>query len=214
MFVSLGAKPRAQQVIRVRGPKVFPPKPAKMPKLDDSDSDEDLVELGDPQRSWTSLMEADARLGPGDAGNRQQRLDNLYRQLYQGAERELVPLFSLDKPEAHVGRGESIQYHHVTAGGALAHQKPAGTCTSRALRLLQHRIEDVAHVIQKFGSVPQGRHHSIWQPISDLMAGRGRMRRLAGCLPDGLAVEVSSYLIAIFSQAGRHQAVLLRSLAA
>eukprot|EP00959_Pyramimonas_sp_CCMP1952_P057592 1202158-Pyramimonas_sp.AAC.1 len=70
-------------------------------------------------------MDADARLGPGDTSGRQQRLDGLYRHLYQGAERELVPLFQLDKPAAHMGRGECIEYHHVTAGGALAHQKPA-----------------------------------------------------------------------------------------
>eukprot|EP00959_Pyramimonas_sp_CCMP1952_P249687 5219889-Pyramimonas_sp.AAC.1 len=31
MFVSLGATPRAQEVVRVRGPKVLPAKPVKQP---------------------------------------------------------------------------------------------------------------------------------------------------------------------------------------
>ena len=77
--VALGAGPRAQQVICIKGQSVLPVGPrAKPAERQDEDEDGQTVfdvERGDPGLSWTDLMRQDAQQGfggppqsPGAAG--------------------------------------------------------------------------------------------------------------------------------------------------
>eukprot|EP00959_Pyramimonas_sp_CCMP1952_P414860 8691992-Pyramimonas_sp.AAC.1 len=65
-------------------------------------------------------MRQDAHDGFGGPSNHQQRVDLICQQIFNGVERELLPLFQVEEPNRVVGRSSGLEYRHVTAGGALA----------------------------------------------------------------------------------------------
>eukprot|EP00959_Pyramimonas_sp_CCMP1952_P250091 5228031-Pyramimonas_sp.AAC.1 len=72
-------------------------------------------------------MRQDAQDGFGGPQAHQEMIDLLCKQLYNGVEKELVPLVKLDGPRRYSGRAGGIEYEYSTAGGALARYRPAGT---------------------------------------------------------------------------------------
>eukprot|EP00959_Pyramimonas_sp_CCMP1952_P104813 2190743-Pyramimonas_sp.AAC.1 len=100
---------------------------------------------GAPVMSWGHFMRDDAAQKFGDPRVHDDRLAVLSRQLHDGVETELAPIFCKEASEAskYLGRAAGPEYRQSTAGGALARYQPSGTSYSRALRLLGLRVHDV-----------------------------------------------------------------------
>eukprot|EP00959_Pyramimonas_sp_CCMP1952_P066628 1391047-Pyramimonas_sp.AAC.1 len=139
MAVPLGPHPRGQQLCRLQGPAVFPPKPTTtLVAQVDADDEPCYSQRGGSSVGWINLMRSDSGKGHGDVTTRDQRLQDLAAALYNGVERELAPLFHTEQPDAaFCDRADGPHYAYTTAGGALSRQQPAGTQMTRALRILQ-----------------------------------------------------------------------------
>ncbi|CAK0839693.1 unnamed protein product, partial [Prorocentrum cordatum] len=159
-------------------------------------------------------MRHNSKLGRGALDEREGGLNFLCQQLYDGAEKELAPLFDCDDLGKYQGRGQKAVYRRSTVGGALAQRQPAGTTHSRAVRAVQHRLEDLARILRKHGTFPPQRHYMIWRPLWDVAERRGRLRRLAKSLEPELIHEVTYYLLCIFAQPYNCHVVMLRAVAA